>query len=159
MSKIYFFSDPHFGHEHVAEWRGFKSSEEHDRFVIDNWNKAITKKDVVYLLGDITMEKNNYDQLRELKGIINVVLGNHDQPQHIPDLLKVVNKIMGMRKLDGFWLTHAPMHPQELRGHFNIHGHVHGNSINDNRYFNVSAEVINYTPISFFEIKQRMGLI
>ena len=109
------------------------------------------------MLGDITMEKDNYGVLRQLNGIINVVLGNHDQPQHIRSMMNYVNKVMGMKKLDGFWISHAPIHPLELRGCSNIHGHVHGYNINDDRYFNVCAENIDYTPISFDEIKQAFG--
>ena len=45
-------------------------------------------------------------------------------------------------------LTHCPIHSSQLdyRYSYNIHGHVHSNSIDDARYINVSAEVIDYTP-------------
>lgn len=41
--------------------------------------------------------------------------------------------------------------PDELKG--KIHGHVHSNNIDDLRYFNVSMENIDYTPISLEEIR------
>ena len=41
--------------------------------------------------------------------------------------------------------------PDELKGKINLHGHIH--LIDDLRYFNVSMENIDYTPISLEEIR------
>lgn len=147
MGAIRVISDPHFYHEKVAKIRGFDSLEHMHEHIILNWNKNVFKKDTVWILGDITLEKSKYAILDELKGIKKVVLGNHDQPQHVPDLLKYVNKVCGAMKLRGCWLTHMPIHPNEFRGqYFNIHGHVHNKTIQDHRYINVSAENLNYIP-------------
>ena len=98
------------------------------------------------------MEKKNYEILSRLKGQIDVVLGNHDQKQHVREMLKYVNSVAGIidyKKTVIF--THCPIHPSQLefRYKYNIHGHVHENSIDDSRYINVCAEMINYTPIEF----------
>jgi len=154
MSRVFAFSDPHFGHKNMAIKRGFNSSEEHDEYIIDCWNKTVNKKDTVWILGDITMEKTlHYHLLNRLNGIKKVVLGNHDMPQHVPELLKYVNSVSGMVKYKGHILSHCPLHESWI-GRFrkNIHGHVHENSLDDSRYFNVSAEAINYTPILISEI-------
>ena len=58
--------------------------------------------------------------------------------------------------------THQPVNCKA--DWINIHGHLHrfdygmvGRTWNDgNRYFNVSVEKIDYTPISFDEIKERI---
>ena len=147
--SIYVISDLHFGHKNMAIRRGFETVEEHDQYIIDQWNKVITKRDVVWILGDITMErKQGYELLAQLKGTKKVVLGNHDRPQDVPELLKYVNSVCGMVKLKGIFLTHCPVHPSELdyRVSKNIHGHVHENSIDDPRYVNVSCENVDYTP-------------
>ncbi len=155
MSKIYLFSDPHFGHTNMALKRGFKSVEEHDEYIVCQWNKILNKRDVCWILGDITMEKDNYSILDRLNGIKKVVLGNHDKPQHVKSLLNHVNLVCGMFKLDGYILTHCPIHESEIdRFNGNIHGHVHENTIPDERYINVSAEAINYTPVQFSKITQ-----
>lgn len=147
-SRVFFFSDPHFGHKNMSLKRGFDSIEDHDKTIIDNWNSVVNKRDVVYLLGDITMERCNYDILDQLNGMKKVVLGNHDMPQHVPALLKHVNSVCGMYKVKGYILTHCPIHESEIdRFKKNIHGHVHENTIADDRYVNVSAENINYTPV------------
>ena len=151
MSRIYLISDLHFSHNNMAIKRGFNSVEEHDSHIINTWNKTVSKKDTVWILGDITMEKSSpYYLLNQLNGIKKVVLGNHDMPQHVPELLKYVNKVCGMFDYKGFTFTHCPIHESEV-GRFikNIHGHVHENTLNDSRYVNVSAEAINYRPKLF----------
>ena len=98
--STFFISDPHFHHKNMAIKRGFSCEEEMNELIVDNWNKNISKRDLVYILGDITMEKNNYSILSRLKGEKTVILGNHDKPQHIPELLKYVNKVGGMLRYE-----------------------------------------------------------
>ena len=147
-ARVFVISDPHFGHENMAIKRGFSSSKEHDEHIVHKWNSVVNKKDTVWILGDITMVKANYEILDRLKGIKKVVLGNHDMPQHVEKLLKHVNKVAGMVNLKGFALTHCPIHPCEIeRFRKNIHGHIHELHILDDRYVNVCCEVVDYTPI------------
>lgn len=153
MSVIRYFSDPHFGHRNMAIRRGFKDENEHDEHIIKEFNSVVGKRDVTYFLGDITMEKANYEILNRLNGIKKVILGNHDRPQHVPELLKYVNSVCALKYLKhkqfgNIILSHAPIHPQELEYRFNIniHGHVHENTLKDKRYINVCAEVIDYKP-------------
>lgn len=67
------------------------------------------------------------------------------------------DSIHSMVNYKGFWLTHAPIHPCELRGKRNIHGHVHDNSVKrgmglDERYINACLEVNNFKPVKFQDI-------
>ena len=139
----------HFGHTNMALKRGFETVEAHDKHIITMWNSVVKKNDVVYILGDITMEKSiHYHLLNELKGIKKVILGNHDLPQHIPALLEYVNNVCGMFDYKGCVLTHCPIHESEMnRYRFNFHAHVHENSINHSKYINLSCEAVNYTPV------------
>lgn len=164
--STFLFSDPHFHHENMAKRRGFSSAEEMNELIVKNWNNTISKHDCVFLLGDITMEKKQYEILSRLKGIIHVVLGNHDQRQHVQELLKYVNSVSGIIDYKKIAiLTHCPIHPSQLefRYSYNIHGHVHENSvldiyedpkfkIQDPRYINVCAEMIDYTPVEFLKL-------
>jgi calcineurin-like phosphoesterase family protein len=160
--SAYTFSDPHFWHENMAKRRNFSCAEEMNELIVKNWNNTISKRDAVYLLSDITMEKSNYEILSRLNGIINVVLGNHDQRQHVREMLKYVNSVAGMIDYkDKVILTHCPIHPSQLefKYTYNIHGHVHSNSVlknpmladylgeKDPKYINVCAEVLNYHPV------------
>ncbi len=154
MSVIRYISDLHFGHRNMAIKRGFKDEEEMNKHIVKQWNSVVNKKDVTYILGDITMEKaTQYYWLNELNGIKKVILGNHDEPQHVPYLLQYVNNVCALKYLKhkefgNIILSHAPIHPCELEYRFNIniHGHVHENTLPDERYINVSAEVIDYKP-------------
>ena len=138
----------------MAIKRGFEDFVEHDTHIIQQWNSVVGKRDTVWVLGDITMEKSfTYPLLDQLKGFKKIVLGNHDRPQDVPKLLEYVNGVCGLKKFKkGIILSHAPIHPCEMgRYKLNIHGHVHENTLPDRRYANVSAEVINYIPV---DIKQ-----
>jgi calcineurin-like phosphoesterase family protein len=147
----------------MAKRRGFETAEEHDKHIIYNWNKVVGKRDVTWILGDITMEKiGPYPLLDKLNGIKKVILGNHDEPQHVPELLKYVNNVCAVQyktfKGQNIIFSHIPIHPKELEYRFNIniHGHTHSNFISlqneeleyyrDARYINVCAEVIDYQP-------------
>jgi calcineurin-like phosphoesterase family protein len=157
---VFIISDLHFGHENMAKKRGFNSVEEHDNLIIERWNSVVKKNDIVYILGDITMEKKtHYPLLNKLRGIKNVVLGNHDRRQDVPELLKYVNSVAGFINYKGYALTHCPIHPMEI-GRFrkNYCGHTHNEVVKrffglipDSRYINVCCEKINYTPLKLSE--------
>lgn len=59
---IRFISDPHFGHKNMATHRGFHDELCMNEYIIDQWNKTVNKRDTTWILGDITMEKNEYWQ-------------------------------------------------------------------------------------------------
>lgn len=149
MSKVYVISDLHLSHLNMALHRGFSSIESHDNYIIEQWNGVINKRDTVWILGDITMEKSTpYPILSKLNGIKKIVLGNHDKPSHSKELLKYANVVCGMTRYKNFILTHCPIHESQLiKVYGNIHGHLHENSLNDPRYINVSCEVVGYTPV------------
>ena len=164
MSIVRFIADLHLGHENMAKRRGFLTVEEHDEHIITKWNSVVHKRDVTYILGDVTMEKKtSYSLLNKLNGIKHVVLGNHDRRQDIPHLLKYVESVAGMIQYKGIMLTHCPIHPMELDYRFNknIHGHIHdkvvmkmldGWEVIDERYFCVSCEQVDYKPKSLEEL-------
>lgn len=149
MSRVFGISDLHLGHQNMALKRGFLTVEDHDKHIIESWNKVVNKKDVVYILGDITMENSrHYYLLDKMKGVKKVILGNHDRHQDVNELLKHVSSVSGMDKRNGFILTHCPIHESQLeRFYMNIHGHVHEKTLQDERYINLSCEVIDYTPV------------
>ena len=152
MSLLYVCSDLHLGHINLAlNLRGFHTVGDHDQYIIDSWNAIIKKRDVVWILGDITMEtKKHYHLLSKLNGMKNVVLGNHDLPKDIHYLQKYVNKICGVYEYKNLILTHMPVdisvmaHNKWLK---NIHGHDHHNEYISDRHFNVTMEAIRFTPV------------
>ena len=163
MSRVFFISDLHFGHKNLIKNLRNMSVEESDKLIINNWNKTVTKKDIVYVLGDITMEDPSHIEhyLSQLKGVIRIIGGNHDVRHSCKKIVNLGIDMMGCMEYKGFICTHIPVHPRELqffKG--NIHGHVHKNGRHEdeeaynikNKYFNVCCEFINYTPILFDDI-------
>lgn len=79
---IYVTSDLHFGHDriYVVNSRGFKTVEEHDQEIINNWNSTITDDDNVYILGDCMLVDSEHgaECLAQLKGKKHLIRGNHD---------------------------------------------------------------------------------
>lgn len=172
MSNIFLVSDQHFGHENILNFidssgrkvRDFASVEEMNEFMVERHNSVVIPKDKVYFLGDVTMstKASALDILRRLNGKKVLIKGNHDlcklsaYAEHFYD-------VRGSHQLDKMVLTHIPIHPNSLsRWDANIHGHLHTNIVTrgfihgevpDNRYFCVCVEQINFTPISFEELK------
>lgn len=166
MSRVFFTSDLHFGHESLCRALRGMSAKESDELIIHNWNSVVTKRDRVYVLGDFTMEKRcDLDILKQLKGDIVIVGGNNDVLRCCREYQYLGIPVMGCLQYKGFFCTHVPIHPHELdfcRG--NIHGHIHRKGVIDGweynpqslgeRYFNVNTEFHNYTPVLFDEIEQ-----
>ena len=163
MSRVFFISDLHFGHNNLVKKLRNMSTYESDKLIIDNWNKTVNKKDIVYVLGDITMENHTTinEYLNCLSGNIRVIGGNHDTIKCCKQISDSKIALMGCMEYKGFICTHIPIHPRELRFYRgNIHGHVHKNGRHEdeeaynikNGYFNVCCEFINYTPILFDDI-------
>jgi calcineurin-like phosphoesterase family protein len=169
MSIVRFIADLHLGHANMAKRRGFSTIEEHDEHVIAKWNSVVHKRDVTYILGDVTMEKSApYPLLDRLNGIKHIVLGNHDRRQDTKKLFDHAESVAGMIQYKGIMLTHAPIHPMELEYRFNknIHGHIHDkvvmkdvyeygykiDTVPDERYFCVSCERVDYIPKSLKDL-------
>lgn len=156
---VRFIADLHFSHENMARRRGFTDIYTHDEHIIKQWNSVVDKRDVTYVMGDVTMEKKSpYHLLDRLNGVKHIVLGNHDRKQDSKELLNHVNTVSGVILFHGYYLTHVPVHPMELsyrdvKG--NIHGHIHNAEVGDPRYFCVSCERVNYTPVTLEQLLNR----
>lgn len=167
MHKNYFITDPHFGHHNILTFkdeagkltREFKTIEEHDDLIIDNINAVVRVVDKLYILGDCAMYRRylcTLDRINTKKRIL--IRGNHDifkLKDYIPYFKDIrAYKIMPKH---GLIFSHIPIHSCQLEGRFvlNIHGHMHQNKIDDERYFNICPEQIGYHPISLEEIIER----
>lgn len=172
MSNTFLISDTHFGHANICKFldydgkniRPWDDVQEMDEALVDNWNRVVGPKDRVNLLGDAVINRRCIPTLGRLNGRIRLISGNHDLFR-ASEYLKFVDDIKSYWVLDGFILSHIPIHPDCLsRWKANIHGHLHQNLVrhtscpgNDLRYINVSCEHINYTPISLTELKKKHG--
>lgn len=87
------------------------------------------------------------------------VTGNCTDHHTMKDLVEAFDEVYSLKKYKEFWLSHAPIHPDELRGKVNIHGHTHYHNISDARYVNVSMEQINFMPIELHEIREQLSAV
>lgn len=164
MSRVFFAADMHFGHDRLATSRRGMDPTYHNELIIDNWNKAVSKKDLVIMVGDLTFEAPELIPmyLSKLHGNKLLVAGNHDTTQCCDVVRSLGIRVVGCMKYKGFFVSHIPIHPLEfsfspkVRG--NIHGHIHNRVIMDPRYFNVSMDRIDFTPILFDDIEQAIIL-
>ena len=163
MSRVYFTSDWHLGHKNILKYRPqFKSIEEHDNTFITNFNETISKRDIVYFLGDIVFTDDALEQFKQLRYCRKILyLGNHDY-LHSTKYTGVFDEVYGIRSFKSYWLSHCPIHPQEMRNRKgNIHGHLHNNYVQnpgyesrDTRYYNVSPEKNDFKLVNFEDIKR-----
>lgn len=150
-AKVFFISDLHLGHHKIIEFaKGYRVTstlEAHDDWIVHTWNSIVTKRDVVYVLGDVAFSRAGLQRVKELKGVKKFIPGNHDNFK-LQEYEQVGLKFEGaLVRYKEFWLSHAPIHPEELRGKRNIHGHVHHKTLGDDRYINVSVENVKGKPL------------
>ncbi len=159
----YFISDFHNMDKNmlIYEHRPFKNIDEMRDAIVSNCNQVVTDKDRLFILGDI----GDSEILNDLNGEIIIVIGNHDNYNNLkkqfPNLYISKYPIM----VEGLWLSHEPITflPKECP-YLNVHGHLHSliygaedrTWLGGNRYFNVSVERVNYTPISMLDIATLM---
>ena len=154
LGNVWICSDLHIGHKNIANFRKEITSEAHNREVIKYyWDKQVTKRDLVWVLGDAAFTEEAIDWIGALSGEKRLIRGNHDD---LPttSYLRTFTEIYGILKYKNMWLSHAPIHPDELRGKNSLHGHTHYQNmkllgidedcrpkyIDDPRYLNCSVE-------------------
>ncbi len=159
MSKVFLISDTHFGHNGISDKfrREFSSDEEHNETIHDNIMNCCGKNNTLWILGDVCFKQDQFWRVETYASSfesVNICLGNHEHRSFAEFCCMKGVKVHGVVKKWGFWLSHAPIHPQELYRGKNIHGHVHDNTVPDPNYFNVSCENIGYKPILLQQLKE-----
>lgn len=82
-SRKLYISDLHFYHNALnkqMDCRGFKNHEAMNAYMIQQWNAKVTKKDEVYILGDLSIAKGiaTNEIVKQLNGKLYYIIGNHD---------------------------------------------------------------------------------
>ena len=182
MPATFLVSDTHFGHEKTCTMfkradgtplRPFKTVEEMDEEMVRRWNERVGKKDKVYHLGDVVINRKFLHILGRLNGDKVLIRGNHDIFK-LEDYTKYFRDVRGYHVMNGMIFSHVPVHPESL-GRFgvNVHGHLHYQRVKkivgvdktgaftysdeiDPRYHCVCVEQTDYTPITLEEVKKRV---
>lgn len=175
---VFFSSDFHLGHKNIIKYRPqFSSIEEHDNAIFNICSK-LTKRDDLFVLGDIMFDSEHFDRylstLAKMPCKFKFILGNHCSTklytQTIASNIKILPPLVSYKS---FWLSHCPIHPQELRSRIlNIHGHLHNHIVEtrvlidspftstpyeelipDTRYFNVNLDNNDFKLVTLEHIK------
>ncbi len=159
MSSVYFIGDLHLGHKSIGKYRQqFENEDQHYLWLKANWDSVVNKHDKVFVMGDCAFTKERLNDFKQWKGMKTLILGNHDYPAKgisLLDLNDVFNgHVYSLYKHREFWLSHAPIHTDELRGRVNIHGHTHYHLIDDTRYVNVCPEHTYGKPVSIDNVRR-----
>lgn len=160
MTETWFTSDTHFAHDNILKFepevRPFETIDEHDQALIKNWNSVVADGDLVWHLGDLLFKRDREWLLSHLNGTKFLILGNHDKFK--PEFYsKYFARVRGASKFDrDIICTHYPVHTCQFpRYILNVHGHLHKNSLEDYRYFNVCTSLHKLTPVHISIILQR----
>lgn len=144
--SVFFSSDWHLNHHNIHKLRTFVTSEQHNEQMIIDSCKVLNKHSLLFLLGDIVFSDDGLKFISELPKCRKILIkGNHDI-EDTQKLLTVFERVEGFIRYKNLWLSHCPIHPKELRSRFNVHGHVHYQTLDDERYLNVCPErsIVNF---------------
>jgi calcineurin-like phosphoesterase family protein/2'-5' RNA ligase len=151
----YLISDLHLDHANIINYcsRPFLRSnvDNMNEVLVNNWNNII-RNNFVYFLGDLSFGRDSRSAdywLKKLNGKISFIKGNHERVRN--------SKEYEILEYNGrkFLLVHNPNHLPIKWDGWVIHGHKHNNEMKDypfingkKKTINVSAELINYKPVS-----------
>lgn len=142
MGRIWFTSDTHFCHnkEFLYQPRGFDNIEDMNNTIVKNWNEVVSEDDDVYHLGDIMLNDNEkgIKYLKQLKGKIHIILGNHctdtriELYKELPNIVEIkYAKLIKIGK-QYYYLSHYPTFTanydddKPYHSHIiNLYGHTH----------------------------------
>ena len=172
-----FIADTHFGHENILEEcrRQFGSIDEMDSAIIENINRKMSKKDVLYIVGDFAFrsKRSPSEYLEAIKPQKVLILGNHDRDwlRHMSD--EEINRyFLGVYQQYSFKKNGIELHlnhfPQLAwnRSHyfaqsFSVCGHIHDareSSVAARLFplvscqFNAGVDINNFEPVAFDEL-------
>ena len=161
--KTFVTSDQHFDHANIIKYcnRQFSSVEKMNNVLLNNWNNTIKDEDTVYFLGDLafgTSSRPTDYWLKQLKGKIIFIKGNHDKSKNI-NFLQHCKLQYGKYS---FFLTHDPVNAPKNWDGWIIHGHHHNHYteypfINkEKRTINVSVELTDYKPVDMDDMIKKI---
>lgn len=158
MADKFIFSDSHFGHANILNFRvhdadcskrmpelkdmqisfddcdcpkmrpEFDTVEQMDDFIVQSWNEVVKPQDKVYHLGDVAMAKRHVPTIGRCNGHKRLVRGNHDN-EKLKLYAQFFEEIYATRQLDNdLLLSHIPIHPESLRHNWT---NVHGHTHNN----------------------------
>jgi calcineurin-like phosphoesterase family protein len=160
---IYFTSDTHFWHKNILNFedRPYETVEEMTLDMINKWNEQVKDEDIVYHLGDLCLGnlEQTIEVLRQLKGKIILIKGNHDFSKHYKKINEMgllheyheVGITLKYQKQQ-MWLTHYPFEIGLRPRKWSIHGHIHSHESTYDNQINVGMDSPHFKHKPFGEL-------
>ena len=165
MGKIFLTADMHIGHKNILKLsnRPFETIEQHDKAIINNYNRVVGKDDLCYILGDISWGQslNEYKRIfSQLNGQKFVIIGNHDSRKSLlrcekEGLILGVTDSKIIRYNNRFlYLSHLPCREWVgyYKGYAHVYGHTHANLPDYKQSTDVGVDCWEYEPVSIDEV-------
>lgn len=169
--KYWFSSDTHFGHENIIKYTGrpFKTLEEMDNKIIENFNARVTTDDSVIFLGDFCFKNTvggkkgegtttkSEEYLNRLNGRWSFVKGNHDSNNGVKAIISSCIINYGGQEM---FCCHNPAEANH-KFRINLCGHIHElwkfKKLAQQSYIvNVGVDVWKFKPVSISEILKEL---
>ena len=170
-NQVFFTSDTHFGSEKAMNFslRPFKTVEEMNWKLIENWNKVVHPNDIVYHLGDFgdlwpiqylngkiiliegNVDKNEIEKNSEYKSKLKNYFEKIYENPIINEDLEYGKKILCHEPLEGLKLYNSIKYENNLKYkdiNFILFGHIHGRQKFKVFGMDVGMDANNYFPIS-----------
>ena len=118
----------------------------------------LNKRTILFILGDFLFDGSHFEaylhRIAKFPCTIKLVMGNHDSMQlYTQTIAPNISIQLPLFSYKNTWISHCPIHPQELRNRDgNIHGHLHNSIVPDLRYFNVNLDVNGYDFVPLTKI-------
>lgn len=154
-------SDTHFSHGNIIKYcnrpfvdaYGKPDPVKMNRALISNWNRVVSKDDIVFHVGDFAFgPRFKWSDIRaELNGKIVLILGNHDEDEKFMKLIGIEevyeDKIIHHNGVT-IYLNHYPTFDKQI-AQYHLYGHVHDKTPENQPVWarNMSVELNGYTPI------------
>jgi len=185
MESIWFTADLHSGHPKIIdicnrpvyvnyegekslknpEYRNLLDQAHNDWLVKEVFNKWVKRKDIVFILGDLSMAKRIDAEkfIDRLNGNKFLILGNHDKNIHNSTRFSQITQIKDFtfsRKNPDInihiVLCHYPLASwnRKMYGSWNLYGHVHGRYKNSGLSLDVGIDnsEIGWKSINLYEV-------
>lgn len=159
---IWVCADLHLNHKNVIHMgRDFPTLEDHNNFVIEQYNKVVHDDDLVYILGDLVFSPAApaIELVKRLKGRKILILGNHDRLTNAQyremGIIEVINHPVYYSS--SIILSHEPVIEAFNNPYvYNIHGHLHHSYIDAENYINVNIEMNDYKPVDLRILQEKI---
>lgn len=160
MSKVFVTSDLFIGRENIIKLanRPFKSVNEMNMTLINNWNNKVTNDDIVYVLGNLAWDPLTAEVVvSKLNGKIFVMLGQYDDSlneiaKYHQGKINIIPYQIVADSESNIVFSHWPLTIWSGKdmGHIHVHGHAYNSMKTDltkeNRV-NVCTDHWQFAPI------------